>query len=109
MSLGETLTLVKAANAEKSAGGWLSGLGAAAGAASKPLLWGAALGPPVLGGVAGWGTARATEGMNERTPDEIKQQELIDELRQQTQRARLQTLLAKRRKQRESIPGRSIL
>lgn len=50
--------------------------------------WGVPLalaGPPVLGGVAGYGLSKATD-IDDVSVDEIKKREIIDELKRQTDR-----------------------
>lgn len=116
MSLGETLLLVKQANqthAEKRGEGMLAkmllGLGGTAAGLAKYPVYAALLAPPIAGAVGGWGLARATAGINDRTSKEVKHQEMIDELRRQAAHARVQTSMAQRRKTRESRRGRSLL
>jgi hypothetical protein len=113
MSLGETLVLTKHANQtlEKQADpkGTLASLLGLAKGPVKTLFYAGALAPPVVGGVAGWGAARATSGINERTSDEVKHQEMIDELRRQTANIQARTAAAQRRKARESQRGSRLL
>lgn len=48
--------------------------------------------PPILGGLAGYGLARATD-IDDTDVAEIKNRELVDELHRQTERLRRQKLL----------------
>jgi hypothetical protein len=105
LSLDETLATVKAALLE----GGGKALGEAAGQVFSKGLLAAALAPAALGAVGGWGTARLTQGMNDKTPDEIKHQEMVDALRKHTEHARIQTAIAQKRKERESQRGRMLL
>jgi hypothetical protein len=109
MTADETLQFVKEAGifgpVDKTVGSAIS--------AGSSGLWKALLAalmlPPVVGGLGGWGAGRLTAGMNDQTPLEIKNQEMIDEMERQTQAARVQTLLAQQRQQRGSQRGRSLL
>lgn len=109
MSLGETLTFFKQANQvcnkKQAADGWGTGLLNA----GKTLGVAGLLAPPVLGAGLGWGAARLSSGINDSTPKEIKHQEIIDELRRQTERAKLHASIAERKKQRQSRRGRSLI
>jgi hypothetical protein len=109
MSLGETLTFVKYANQavmEKQAFFGEKALGTAAMTLGLKLPIMLALAtPPVAGAATGWGLARATSGINDRTSTEVKHQEMIDELRRQAERTRTQTAIAQRKKEREERRG----
>ena len=67
-----------------------SGLTSAAGALGSAALPVALVGPPVLGGLAGYGLAKATD-MDDTSVAEVQKQETIDELR------RARELLARKR------------
>lgn len=67
-----------------------SGLGSLAGSLGSVALPAALVGPPVLGGLAGYGLAKATD-MDDTSVQEVQKQETIDELR------RAREMLARKR------------
>lgn len=69
--------------------------GAAKGVTNAALGWGiplAAAAPPVLGGMAGFGLAKATD-IDDTDIDDIKDREVIDEYRRQAERLNRQRLV----------------
>lgn len=122
MTLGEALVLVKHANASfekqadpvwdttKSITGRATDL---AGEAIKQLgrvgFWGLLAAPPAAGLIAGGTLAKVRGAANDQTPEELKNQELIDELRRQTEFLNAQHALAQQRNARRTTSGRSLL
>lgn len=73
--------------------------------AIKVPLWAALMAPPGLGAIAGIGLANAKGGLDQVTPEERKQRELIDAYHRAAQQSRLSQSVRQRRDQRNSRAG----
>ncbi len=113
LSTEETQQRVKIA-AEKLANAFSSAIGAVGGAA-KPIVgnalgWGIPLAlaaPPIAGGLAGFLASQTTD-IDDTDIDEVKQRELIDEYKRQTQKMRHDNQIRKYRTDRKQT-GRVFL
>lgn len=113
LSLSESLTLVKQANAalmEKRGApvDWARGATKTILTPAKWLFLAGLIGPPILGAMGGYGLAKATAGINEQTPEELKHQEMVEELRRQTEHAKAQMAVSQRRRQQATGGGRRL-